>query len=51
MRAGIAYIDPQLRVNVADVKRQIAWYKAQGMLKGDVDSSTIIDQRYVVPLP
>jgi hypothetical protein len=26
---GIAYIDPALRVNVADVLRQIAWYKSQ----------------------
>lgn len=51
VRAGIAFIDPQLRVNVADVLRQIAWYKAQGMLKPDVDGNKILDQRYVVPLP
>ncbi|HEY3916818.1 MAG TPA: ABC transporter substrate-binding protein [Stellaceae bacterium] len=51
VRAGIAYIDPQLRVNTADVLRQIAWYKAQGMLKGDVDGNRIIDKRYVVALP
>ena len=50
VRAGIAYIDPQLRVNVADVLRQIGWYTAQGMLKSDVDGSQIIDRRYVVPL-
>ena len=51
VRAGIAYIDPQLRVNVADVQHQIAWYKAQGMLKADLDGNAILDQRYVVPLP
>lgn len=51
VRAGIAYIDPQLRVNVADVLHQIAWYKTQGMLKPDLDGSAILDQRYVVPLP
>ena len=51
VRGGIAYIDPALRVNVADVLRQIAWYKSQGMLKADVDSNQIIDNRYVVPLP
>ena len=51
VRAGIAYIDPTLRVNTADVLRQNAWYKAQGMLKPDVDGNHILDQRYVVPLP
>lgn len=51
VRAGIAYIDPQLRVNVTDVLQQIAWYKAQGMLKPDVDGNRILDKRYVVPLP
>ncbi|HEY1503418.1 MAG TPA: ABC transporter substrate-binding protein [Stellaceae bacterium] len=51
VRGGIAYIDPELRVNVADVLRQIAWYKAQGMLKADADGNQIIDKRYVVPLP
>jgi NitT/TauT family transport system substrate-binding protein len=51
VRSGIAYIDPALRVNVADIQRQIAWYKAQGMLKPDVDGDAVIDKRYVVPLP
>ena len=51
VRGGIAYIDPELRVNVADVLRQIAWYKTQGMLKADVDGNQIIDKRYVLPLP
>jgi NitT/TauT family transport system substrate-binding protein len=51
VRTGIAYIDPELRVNVADVLRQIAWYKAQGMLKPELDGNRIIDKRYVVPLP
>ena len=43
LRGGIAYIDPALRVNVADVLRQIAWYKSQGALKADVDGNQIID--------
>jgi len=51
VRGGIAYIDPELCVNVADVMRQIAWYKSQGMLKADIDGNQIIDKRYVVPLP
>ncbi len=51
VKLGIAYADPTLRVNVADVMRQIAWYKTQGMVKPEVDGNTIIDSRYVVPLP
>jgi NitT/TauT family transport system substrate-binding protein len=51
VKLGIAYIDPTLRVDVADVMRQIAWYKAQGMVKPDVDGDAIIDQRYVTKLP
>jgi NitT/TauT family transport system substrate-binding protein len=51
VKLGIAYVDPTLRLNVADVLRQIAWYKTQGMVKPDVDGNTIIDARYVVPLP
>jgi hypothetical protein len=30
-------------VNVADVLRQIAWYKSQGMPKADADGNQIID--------
>ena len=51
VKLGIAYVDPSLRVNVADLKRQIAWYKAQGMVKAAADGDAIIDRRYVVPLP
>ena len=51
VRLGIAYIDPTLRVPVADIKRQVAWYKSQGMVKPDVDADAFIDKRYVVPLP
>ncbi|HXQ52050.1 MAG TPA: ABC transporter substrate-binding protein [Stellaceae bacterium] len=51
VKLGIAYVDPSFRVNVADVLRQIAWYKTQGMVKPEVDGATILDKRYVVPLP
>jgi NitT/TauT family transport system substrate-binding protein len=51
VKLGIAYVDPTMRVNESDIYRQIAWYKAQGMLKPDVDGKDILDQRYVVPLP
>jgi NitT/TauT family transport system substrate-binding protein len=50
-RIGIAYYDRQARLDVKDVLRQIAWYKAQGMVKGEFDPKSVIDMRYAVSLP
>ncbi|HEV8014492.1 MAG TPA: ABC transporter substrate-binding protein [Stellaceae bacterium] len=51
VRIGIAYYDRAARLDVKDVLRQIAWYKAHGMVKGEFDPKSVIDSRYVVPLP
>jgi NitT/TauT family transport system substrate-binding protein len=51
VRLAIPYYDREARLDVKDVLHQIAWYKAQGMLKGELDGATLIDARYVVPLP
>ncbi|HEY3916754.1 MAG TPA: ABC transporter substrate-binding protein [Stellaceae bacterium] len=51
MKLGLVHLDAQGRLNVADVMHQIEWYKAQGMVKPEVDGEKIIDKRYVVPLP
>jgi NitT/TauT family transport system substrate-binding protein len=51
VKLSIAYVDEGARLDVTDVLHQIAWYKAQGMLKGDVDGEAAIDRRYVVPMP
>lgn len=48
---ALPYVDAEARLDVKDVLRQIAWYKAEGMIKGEVDGDRIIDKRYVVPLP
>lgn len=48
---AIGYNDRQARLDVKDVRHQIAWYKAQGLLKADLDADRLIDARYVVPLP
>jgi NitT/TauT family transport system substrate-binding protein len=48
---GLAYVDADARLDVKDVLHQIAWYKSEGMIKGEVDGDKIIDKRYVVPLP
>jgi hypothetical protein len=33
-----------------DIRHQIAWYKAQNVIKGDIDENSLIDRRYVIPL-
>ena len=48
---GLAYVDPEARIDFADVRRQIAWFKAQNMLKPEVEAEQILDTRYAVPLP
>jgi NitT/TauT family transport system substrate-binding protein len=51
IKSGLAFVDADARLDVKDVLRQIAWYKSEGMIKGEVDGDKIIDKRYVVPLP
>jgi hypothetical protein len=38
-------------LDVKDVLHQIDWFKSQSMVKAGVDARSIIDTRYVVPLP
>ena len=51
VRIGIAYYDRAARLDVKDVLRQIAWYKAHGMVRGEFDPKSVIDMRYVEALP
>lgn len=44
----IPYVDPEGRIDAASVADQIAWYKSQGLLKGDVDVHQLIDSRYAL---
>jgi NitT/TauT family transport system substrate-binding protein len=48
---GIGYVEPLARIDENDIRRQIAWYKSQNMLKADIDADRIIDKRYAVALP
>jgi len=50
VKLGISYIDPEGRLDVADVRRQIGWFKMQGMVKPEVDTSAVIDTRFVMPV-
>jgi NitT/TauT family transport system substrate-binding protein len=47
---AIPYVDGQGRISTADIARQIAWYRAQGLLRGDVKAEDLIDSRYALPL-
>lgn len=51
LKSSIGYVEPEARVDLADLKRQVAWYRAQDMLKADVDVGATIDKRYAVMLP
>ncbi|HUB94295.1 MAG TPA: ABC transporter substrate-binding protein [Stellaceae bacterium] len=51
LAAAVSYIDADARLDTADVTHQVAWFKSQNLLKGDVDTATLIDRRYVTPLP
>lgn len=51
IKVEMPYVDPKMRLDARDVVHQIAWYKAQGMVKGDVTAGKLIDKRYAALLP
>lgn len=48
---AIPYVDPQGRIDVASVADQVAWYKSQNLLRGEVDVNKLIDSRYALTMP
>lgn len=44
--AGVGYYDPGAALDVKDVVAQIAWFRAQGLVKGDSDPMLMIDTRF-----
>lgn len=40
------YIDPQARLDVNDVVRQVEWFKAQGLVAADIDPKSIVDTTF-----
>jgi len=42
----VPYMDPKMRIDVADIDHQIAWYRAQGMIKALVTAKQVVDLRY-----
>ena len=51
VRQSVTYADRETRLDGADIRRQIAWHKAQGLMDGTVDADALLDRRYVTFLP
>jgi NitT/TauT family transport system substrate-binding protein len=47
----IPYLEPEGRIDASSIASQIAWYKAQNLLKADVKAEDIIDRRYAALTP
>ncbi|MBV9740590.1 MAG: ABC transporter substrate-binding protein [Hyphomicrobiales bacterium] len=47
VEASAFYVDPQARIDVADILKQIAWYKAQGLVAAEVDGRAALDLSFV----
>ena len=47
IKNGIAFVDPDGRLLVKDIDRQIAWYQAHGMVDKSVDPAAILDLSFV----
>jgi NitT/TauT family transport system substrate-binding protein len=50
LEEGISYDDPDAKLDVTDVLRQVEWFKKQAMLPVSADGAAMIDKRYAVPL-
>jgi NitT/TauT family transport system substrate-binding protein len=44
---GAYYIDPEARLDVVDVGRQIAWYKSQGLIAKNIDVHGVVDPSFM----
>ena len=51
IEAGTPYIDPQGRLLVPDIRHQIAWYQAQGLVDKSVDAAGILDLGFMPGRP
>jgi NitT/TauT family transport system substrate-binding protein len=44
---GLSFVDPDGRLLVKDIDRQIAWYQARGMVDKSVDAASILDLSFI----
>lgn len=47
VKASASAIDPDARLDLADIERQIAWYKKEGLADAGVDAKTFVDTSFV----
>ena len=47
IRGGVGWYDVGAALDVADVRAQLAWFQAQGMVKGPIDPADIIDTSFL----
>jgi NitT/TauT family transport system substrate-binding protein len=47
IEAGAYYMDPQARLDFADIERQVEWYKAQGLIDKSVDAHEVVDLSFL----
>ena len=50
IKNGAMYIETDGRLDVADVYRQIAWYKQHRLVDADADPAMIVDTTFIEPL-
>jgi len=48
---AVPYIDGQGRVVMSDLAHQIQWYRAQRLMKAELDPKAIVDTRYAILMP
>lgn len=44
---GVYYIDPKARLELADLERQIEWFKAQTLIDASVDARNVLDTSFI----
>jgi len=47
VKASANYIDPEGRLMVDDIYNQVAWYKAEGLIKPETDAKSMLDLSFV----
>ena len=51
VKASLAYVDADERVDTGDIVHQVEWFKSQKMLKDEVKGEAVMDSSLVVPMP
>jgi NitT/TauT family transport system substrate-binding protein len=47
VEASAFYVDPQGRLDISDILKQIGWYEAQGLVEAGVDGRAMLDLSFV----